>query len=172
MIPRIHGIAAAVTLLLLAACTGANQLLYQPKPDDPNDGYAGSLAQAGVNTEMDFGPKQDLLLSRFMSLQEEHARLQKDFEKQRAEAAGLTGQLRSNNESLAKETAGRKQAEAQVQSLQKKGRELEARILSLSIEKSKLEQSVLLAKIADLQRSLEDSGANPVEAAAPPAEKK
>ena len=58
----------------------------------------------------------------------------------------------------------------EVGSLQQKRRELEARILSLGIEKAKLEQSALLAKIAEMQRTLETvPGASGLDTPAAPA---
>ena len=52
--------------------------------------------------------------------------------------------------------------------LRSRRRELEAKILSLGIEKARLEQQVLMAKIDALQASLDDAIATPVDAAAPP----
>jgi hypothetical protein len=42
-----------LSCLLLAGCQSASELIYEPKASDPLDGYSGSLAQAGINTEMD-----------------------------------------------------------------------------------------------------------------------
>ena len=58
-------------LLLFGGCKSVAALLYEPKPTDRLDGYNGSLAQAGINTEMDWGPKQNLLLSEFKTLKDE-----------------------------------------------------------------------------------------------------
>lgn len=156
-----------VLLLSLSACR-ATDLLYEPKPDDPLDGYAGSLATAGVNTEMDFGPKQEYLLSGYKTLREEHHKLQEEFKKLRAENQNLTSQLGNESELLVRERAQRAQSEALVQKLQQRQRELEARILGLGIEKAKLEQKSLLAEIASLQRELDGFTARPAEAAAAP----
>lgn len=152
-------------LLLLCGCQSATELLYKPKPEDPNDGY-NSLPQAGVNTVMDWGPDQELLLKDYANLKEQQAQRQKQVDDLLAETRKLEGELGGEKESLQKETSLRRQAEAQVENLQKQKRELEARILSLSIEKAKLEQTTLLAEIARLQRSVEDV-ATPTEAAAP-----
>jgi chromosome segregation ATPase len=172
MNPRsLAAILPSALLLLLAGCAAADSLLYEPKPEDPLDGYTGSLQQAGVNTEMDWGPKQDLLLGEFKTLKEDHARLQKDLDKVRAENQNLKARLDGEGKSLAGERTLRAQAEAEVRNLQQKRRELEARILSLSIEKAKLEQQSLLGRIAELQKIVEAAPA-PVEAAAPAAGKR
>jgi hypothetical protein len=135
---------------------------------DPLDGYEGSLAQAGINTEMDWGPKQNLLLSEYKTLKETHVRLQQRLDQVLAENQNLKGQLGNESSMLQKEKALRAQAEAETGLLRERRRELEARILSLSIEKAKLEQKSLLAKIDELEREMHDAQADAVEAAATP----
>ncbi len=157
-----------LSLVLLAGCQSASELIFEPKATDPLDGYAGSLAQAGINTEMDWGPKQNLLLSEFKALKENHARLEKRVDQLLAENQNLKNQLGSEGTSLQRERAARAQAEAETEQLRQRRRELEARILSLSIEKAKLEQQNLLAKIDALQATMEQAPTEAVEAAATP----
>ena len=155
-------------LLSLGACQGVDNLLYEPKPTDPLDGYAGSLAQAGINTEMDWGPKQNLLLSEFKTLKEEHTRLEKRLEQVLLENQNLKTQLNNETGSLQREKTVRAQAEAQLEQKQQKLREQEATILSLRIEKAKLEQQSLLARIDLLKQTMEQTAPSNVEAAATP----
>lgn len=157
-----------VALLALGSCQGAASLLYEPKPNDPLDGYAGSLAQAGINTEMDWGPKQNLLLSEFKTLKEEHTRLEKRLEQIVAENQNLKNQVNNDGKSLQAEKTARMQTEAQLEQKQQKLRENEATILSLRIEKAKLEQQNLLAKIDVLKATMDQSVPTNVEAAATP----
>ena len=159
---------ALLALLLLGSCRSASELIFEPKATDPLDGYEGSLAQAGINTEMDWGPKQNLLLSEFRALKETHAKLEKRLDQMLAENQNLKNQLGSEASALQKERAVRAQAEAETEQLRQKRRELEARILSLSIEKAKLEQQNLLAKIDALQQSMEHTPTEAVDAAATP----
>jgi hypothetical protein len=155
-----------VALLLAAtSCTAVHDLFTAPKPEDPLDGYKGSLAEAGVNTQMDWGPKQGYLLTDFKALQEENAKLKKRLEQLQTDGQTSRAQLASESEGLAKEKKLRVQAEAEADMLRTRRRELEARILSLSIEKAQLEQNSLKARILELQRSIED--ATPVEPATP-----
>jgi hypothetical protein len=157
----------AVALLLAAtSCTAVHDLFSAPKPEDPLDGYKGSLAEAGVNTEMDWGPGQKTLLADFKALHEEHAKLKKRFEQIQGESQTARAQLAGESETLDKEKKLRIQAEAEAEMLRTKRRELEARILSLSIEKAQLEQNALKARILELTRSMEEAPA-PAEAAAP-----
>jgi hypothetical protein len=85
-----------------------------------------------------------------------------------AENQNLKNNLQNEGSSLAQEKALRVQAEAETELLRQRRRDLEARILSLSIEKAKLEQLNLLAKIDNLRRSLEPATTGTTEAAAPP----
>jgi hypothetical protein len=155
-------------VFLFAGCSSIPNLL-EPAATDPLDGYKGSLAEAGINTEMDWGEKQVGLLTEFKTLKEAHVKLEKRVEQLTADNQNLTSRLASEGGSLQKEKALRAQAEAETEMLRQRRRELEARILGLSIEKAKLEQTTLLAKIDALRATLDQaSAATPVEAAAPP----
>jgi chromosome segregation ATPase len=163
---------ALLFLLLPIGCSTATDLLYEPASTDPLDGYKGSLANGGVNTEMDWGPKQNLLLSQFKTLNELKIKLENELSQKDAENQNLKAQLANDSSALQKERALRAQAEAETELLRQRRRELEARILSLSIEKAKLEQQNLLGKIEALQRQIEQGsmqqGPVPMEAAAVP----
>lgn len=150
---------AASLCIFLAACHSA-PLGYAPKPEDPLDGYKGTYAEAGVNTEVALGPKQEFLLSGFTALKDENAKLERENKTLQQKVRELEGNFGRESESLQRERALRTQAEAEVAALQQKRRELEARILSLGIEKAKLEQATILAKIADLQRTMETMPGN------------
>lgn len=155
-------------LAFLVSCETATNLVFEPEPTDPLDGYEGSLAQAGINTDMDWGPKQSLLLSKYKTLLETHAQLKKDHEETLAINQNLQSQLHGEQSSLATEKSLRAQAEAETERLQKRNRDHEAKILSLSIEKAKLEQAQLRTLIADLQKTVEENAVNPANAAAKP----
>lgn len=168
MSPILSRILWCAVLVGLCSCRSPSDLIFEPKATDPLDGYEGSLAQAGINTEMDWGPKQNLLLSEFRTLKETHARTEKRLEQLMAENQNLKNQLGSEGSNLQREKALRAQAEAETEQLRQRRRELEARILGLSIEKAKLEQQNLLAKIDALQQSMEQTHTETVEAAATP----
>lgn len=160
--PR-RGLAVAL-FALLAACTGAPGTSREPKPTDPNDGYAGILPKAGIDTTMDWGPKQSYLLRDFADLKDNHAKLQRSYDDLVAEKKQLQDRIASGDTAFEREKAQRLQAEAEVALLRDRRRELEARILSLGIEKAQLEQSTLLAKIEALQASIDSGSARAVEA--------
>jgi hypothetical protein len=159
--------------VLAAACGSTDGLLKEPKPTDPNDGYEGILPKAGIDTTMDWGQKQTYLLADFEKLQNEHAKLQRSYEDLLIEKQNLLDQIAKGGSSFERERALRAQAEAETELLRGRRRELEARILSLSLEKAKLEQDTLLAKIEALQASLAaNSGVGAMEAAAPAPERR
>jgi len=133
-------------LSALAACK-APDIVYEPRPDDVIDGRRSAL-EAGVNTEMDYGPKQSLLLKSYQEAQSSVSRLQKELDELRRGKQATETRLADESALFAKEKALRVQAEAEAESLRGKRRELEARILSLGIEKAKLEQSALQSRIA------------------------
>ncbi|MFT4515666.1 MAG: hypothetical protein ACI89X_001101 [Planctomycetota bacterium] len=157
-----------IPLLTFASCETATNLVLGPEPTDPLDGYEGSLAQAGINTGMDWGPKQNLLLSEFKTLNEQHRQLKKDKDELIATNQNLQSQLNSEQSALSLEKGMRAQSEAETERLRKANHNHEAKILSLSIEKAKLEQEDLRRKIAALEKSITASGANTTEANATP----
>jgi chromosome segregation ATPase len=150
-------------LFALASCEMASGLVFHPEPTDSLDGYEGSLAQAGINTDMDWGPKQNLLLSEYKTLKESHRQLKKEQEQLLASNQNLQSQLSGEKASLQTELGKRAQAEAETEQLRQRIRDYEARILSLSIEKAKLEQARLRSQITALNNtlnSIETSTAN------------
>lgn len=155
-------------LLALVSCETAANLVFEPEATDPLDGYEGSLAQAGINTDMDWGPKQSLLLSKYKTLLETHSQLKKDHEETLAINQNLQSKLLGEQSELTKERSKSAQAEAETERLRQRNREHEAKILSLSIEKAKLEQDKLRSLIADLQETVNAQAASTAEASAKP----
>ena len=150
-------------LLAFAGCETASNLIFEPAPDDPLDGYEGSLAQAGINTELDFSPQQSTLLGKYKELMERNQKLAEEKAELEAENQNLQAQLQAERNELEKEKSLRAQAEAETASLRSKSRDFQAKILSLSIEKAKLEQERLLHEIAalDAQMRKAEVGATP-----------
>lgn len=164
---RIQRCLLTVLLVGCGSCQSAANLLREPKPQDRLDGYEGSLAKAGVNTEMDWGPKQNHLLAEFATLKEEHSKLRREFEEAQAQKRHLEQQLANETSQSQREKSLRAQAEAQTELKNQKIREQEATILSLRIEKAKLEQQALLSRIDALNQVLQVGVPGTVEAAAP-----
>lgn len=158
----------AVPLFAFASCETATNLVLGPEPTDPLDGYEGSLSQAGINTDMDWGPKQSLLLSKYKTLLEQHSQLKKDHEELIATNQNLQSQLNGEQSALELEKGMRAQAEAETERLRQTNRNHEAKILSLSIEKAKLEQESLRRQIAALEETITAASPAATEATATP----
>lgn len=150
------GIVISALLGMLYSCSAASELLLEPAPNDPLDGYEGSLAEAGVSTDVDWGPQQEMLLSQFKTVQEERAALKKLLEQRLSENENLKASLAAERETVDSERRQRAQSEAEVERLRRTRHDLEAKILALSIENSKLEQISLLAKISNMEQSLRE----------------
>lgn len=169
-IRSLRSFAGALALGLFAACASQSGGLLEPKATDPLDGYKGSYAEAGVNTEVDWGPKQNLLLTEYTSLKDAHHKLQRRVEQLVAENANLTTRIANEAGALEREKSLRAQAEAETELLRNRRRELEARILNLSIEKARLEQAELKARIDALNAAAAAEAADTAQSppAAPP----
>ena len=156
-----------IPLLAFASCETATNLVLGPEATDSLDGYEGSLAQAGINTDMDWGPKQSLLLSKYKTLLEQNSQQKRDHEELIATNQNLQSQLSGEQSSLSLERGLRAQAEAETNRLRQTNRNHEAKILSLSIEKAKLEQESLRRQITALEATITAAG-NVTEATATP----
>jgi chromosome segregation ATPase len=157
--PRLLPILA---LLLLCGCNATESRKHNAAdPPDP-------LARSSTDEEIYWGPKQNRLFTEYKSLQDTYVALGKRADQLQAENQNLRSQLDREGGNLQKERSMRAQAEAETESLRQHGRELEARIVELSIEKTKLEQQILLAKIEALRQLLDEQPAAPQPASAPP----
>ena len=151
-----------LALLLLCGCNAAESRKH--KATDPPD----HLARTATDEEIYWGPKQNLLFTEYKTLQDSHVALEKRADQLNAENQSLRAQLDREGGNLQRERTMRAQAEAETEALRQHGRELEARIVELSIEKAKLEQQILLAKIEALRQLLDDHPASAQPASAPP----
>ncbi len=157
----------AALVTTTAGCETANNMLFEPAINDPNDGFEGNLSQAGISTEMDWGEGQASLLSAYKKLNERHRLLEQESEELRAQNQNLQSKLTSVQTELEEEKGLRVQAESQLALKSQDVRRREAKILTLSIEKAKLEQERLQQKINALNDSMTRIP-HPIEAAAKP----
>ena len=157
-----------LTCLLLGSCSYAKDLWQEPEPEDLM-GESLYLEEAGSNIEMDWGPGQENLLHTFSALKDESIGLKQSLAAMRTKREGLEASLEETHKELNAERSLRAQEQAENESLRKSRRELESKILSLSIAMARLEQENLLLHIARAEKNLDDLR-NPrsTEAAAPP----
>lgn len=154
--------------LLCVGCQTTTDMMFEPDPNDPLDGYEGSLSQAGINTDIDLGPKQTYLLSEFQTVKKENAQLKQDNEQLLSQNQNLQAQLAEEQSALAAAQKARAQAEAEAEQYRGRVRERDAKILSLSIANAKLEQESLRQQIATINQSISNAAAPSQEGAARP----
>lgn len=154
-----------LVLFALGGCKSVEGLLLEPKPDDPVDGMNG-LERAGPSVNMDWGPGQANLLTEHIALKEQVKKLQDQVADLTRQNQIQAGQLGSETKTRENEQHLRQQSEAYTQTLQRRIRELESKVIMTMLEKTKLEQTILVSDIAKMQRRMEDVSM-PAEAAAP-----
>ena len=145
----------AALLCVLASCTVADRILGDPPADDPMDGYDGYLGEAGTNSELDWGPQQQNLLDQYAVLRKEYQELQAQSSRQQETIEQLGARLETEESAKRKETNRRIQSEAAGTQVRREKRDLEARILTMSIRKAELEKEMLQLRIAQLKQSLQ-----------------
>ena len=153
MRPTSSRLLPTLVLLLLCGCHAAES--RKPGTAEPGS----HLTRTSTDTEVYWGPKQNLLFTEYKTLQDIHVQLEKRADQLHAENQNLKAQLDREGSNLQKERTLRTQAEAETESVRQHGRELEARIVELSIEKAKLEQQILLTKIEALRQLLDEEPA-------------
>lgn len=159
---------SALACVLLGSCSSTGTEWAEPEPEELM-GEGGWLEQAGANITMDLGPGQKTLLSEYSTLREEYIALKQSLSSMEAEREGLEASLEDLRNELKEERNLRAQADAESDSHRKSVRELEAKILSLSIKMAKLEQENLTLKIDKVTQNLESLRAAPTsEGATPP----
>lgn len=149
--------------LLLASCS-----LFGGSPEpEPPVALEDSYLQGGPNTEVELGSGERTLL-------EDYRRL----DQTRLELETRVGELRAENKELRDllaETEGERDHERQVrvgseqefERIASKARGYQAKLLSMSIHKSRLEQEVLRLRISMLERQLDSITVSPEETASP-----
>ena len=149
-------VALTLLTLCLAGCRLPDVLSTQPSEDDDIDGLTDMYATAGTSTQMDYGPGQQSLLDTVIELQAANRELERKVKELHEENSTLNAGLAGEGDLLQRERAQHAQTRAALQSIETERRSLQAQILSLSIEKAKLQQEALLGKIANLDRTLEE----------------
>lgn len=164
-----HRVAVTCTLLGAAGCSMLQDAVTKPAPEPPVGKREGYLAQApGAG---DLGPDERLLLAEYSDTHAAKLALETQLAEARATIDSLRAQLTQTEEVRDRERTGRAAGEAELTRLRALLQDRETKILSLHIEKSKLTQDVLLARIEAAERQAEaaSQAASELEGAAPPA---
>lgn len=161
----------AISAALAACCAGCGTVdAILAGEEDPVAAEESYLETGGPRTELDLGRDQKLLLEEFVALRAKKAELEKRIEELETTNQNLRASLeRAERE---RDEAHRQHAAdaAELERLRQLLHEREARILTLALERAKLDQELLKLRIAAMERLLEDlEGVSATtEAAAPP----
>ncbi len=146
--------------LVFGSCSYAKDLWEEPEPEDlmTDTPY---LERGGSSIEIDWGEGQPTLLNRLSALQEENSELKQRLASAQANRERLDASLEETRKQIDTERNLRSQADADSDSLRGSRRELEAKILSLSVAMARLEQENLLLHIDRVTENLESLRASP-----------
>jgi len=159
---------SVLAFLVFGSCSYAKGLWTEPEPEDLM-GDMPYLEQAGSNIEIDWGEGQPTVLNRLSALQEENSGLKQRLAAAQANRERLDASLEEVRKQIDTERNLRRQADADSDSLRGSRRELEAKILSLSIAMARLEQENLLLHIDRVTENLESLRvSSPIGDPAPP----
>ena len=158
---------SALVCVLFASCSSTATEWAEPEPEELM-GESGYLEQAGGNVTIDWGPGAKSLLNEYSTLKEELIALKQTLSSMEAEREGLEASLEQARDALKEERGQRAQSDAESDSNRKAVRELEAKVLSLSIRMAVIEQENLTLKIDKVTRNIESMRTAPgLEGAAP-----
>jgi hypothetical protein len=110
------------------------------------------LAHRSPAAGLEVGPGQKTMLETLNEVQEERVALGQRIEALEAEKKDLLARARSVEAERDQEKALRVTASAERDDARKQATDRDARLLNLAIQKTQLEQEVLLMKIASLER--------------------
>ena len=159
-------------LALLGGCSFLTEKLTTPEQEKPVQTRDSYLASAGVRTELELGPDQRTLMEDYVALQRAKTSLEVRAEELDAQLTSVRSSLARTEELYAQEQRHRAIADENNDRLQKQLRDRETKILSLHIERNKLQQELLRLRIATLQSQLDDAEKQALQAAAPGGEGK
>jgi chromosome segregation ATPase len=157
-----------LALLPLAACQHLAEELAGPGKEQPVAAKDSYLQTGGVRTELDLGKNHTLLLQDFTEARAAKVQLEARVKELETEIESVRASLRRAEEERDRERLTRSGAEAIVERQQRLLHERDSKILSLGIERARLQQEVLRLKIAALQTQIDAFGKAAVDPAAAP----
>jgi hypothetical protein len=155
-------------LLAAAGCSLLHEAVTKPPPEPPVGSRESYLSQAPDAAAL--GPDERLLLAEYSDTQAAKVALETQLAEARATTDSLGAQLRSTEEARDKERSARAAAEAELARVRAILQDRETKILSLHIERSKLMQDLLLARIdaAEREAAATERASAELEGPAPP----
>jgi hypothetical protein len=160
-------IAAVLSLALLGACSFLTEKLTTPEKEQPVATKESYLSSSGVRTELELGPDQKTLMADYVALQRAKLSLETRAEELESQLQSVRAQLVRAEELHLQEQRHHAAADAENDRLQKLLRDRETKILSLHVERNKLQQELLRMRIAALQSQIDEAERHAAQAAAP-----
>lgn len=152
--------------VLLSGCSAITDLLSSPGREDATDPSAHYLG-GGPNTEVELGADEETMLESFHGLTRVKIQLDAQIKELEAYGESQTAKLNRTQQDLDRERRLRVSSEAESERLAQQMRDLQAKVLSMNVERARLEQDLLLLRISSVQRQLAELEGNAAEAAGP-----
>ena len=151
---------------LLSGCSMITDLLSSPgreKATDPSSTYL----RGGPNTEIEMGSDEETMLESFHGLTKVKIQLDARIKELESYGEAQTAKLNRTQQDLDQERRLRISSEAESNRLAQQMRDLQAKVLSMNVERARLEQDLLLQRISSVRRQLAELEANAAEATNP-----
>lgn len=153
--------------LTLSGCGMVADFLSSPSKEEPVDPAAKYL-RGGPNTEVELGADEQAMLESYSGLTKLKTQLETRIQELEAHAEIQTSRLTRAEEARDQEQHLRLGAEKEVERLAKQVGDLQAKVLSMSVERARMEQELLRMRIQSLNTQLAELQSQATEAAAPP----
>ncbi|MCA8943091.1 MAG: hypothetical protein KDB80_11065 [Planctomycetes bacterium] len=141
-------------IMLLCSCSWIEGLVRSPGEESPAT-TEQSYLQAGPNTDIELGQDERTLLEDYKKLNDTKIQLETKLGELTAENEQLRAQLGRTEKERDQFRNHFSVAEQDGERLTQRARDLEAKVLSLNIEKTVLEQELLRMRISSLRQQYE-----------------
>ncbi len=152
--------------VLLSGCSTITDLLSSPGKEKAADPSAAYL-RGGPNTEVELGSDEETMLESFHGLTKVKIQLDARIKELESYSESQTAKLNRTQQDLDRERRLRVGSEAESDRLAQQMRDLQAKVLSMNVERARLEQDLLLLRISSVQRQLAELEGTTAEATSP-----
>ncbi len=160
-------IAILLVSTLLSSCGMVAEFFSSPAKERPVDAAANYL-RGGPNTEVELGADEQAMLESYSSLTKLRTQLETKIQELESHSGIQATRLARAEEARDQEQHLRLGAEQEVARLAKQVGDLQAKVLSMNVERARQEQELLRLRIQSLNSQLAELQSQATEAAAPP----
>lgn len=159
-------LAMLVLFLLLPGCKSISDLWTAPGRESPADPSTAYL-RGGPNTTVELGSDEETMLESFHGLTKVNVQLDAKIKELESYGEAQTTKLNRTQQDLDQERRMRVSSEAETERLAQQMRDLQAKVLSMNVERARLEQDLLLLRITSVKRQLAELERTTAEATSP-----